>query len=476
MTLSMKFVALVMTAGVVVFALYLAWLVQSQKTAVEEQVLAEARVLDLEMNAGWDYIDSIQDQINYSDGLYDFKNVYCSVAGKSIALRFTKNSDYTIRYARERPRSGTDEPDEFESRALQSFGENRETEYYELTEFEGEAAFRYASALTIKDNCLQCHGEPTGSYDETGFIKEGMQLGDLAGATSIIIPLDRYIDSAIAGIVSAAVFFCLLMAVVTVIIWLALRTWVTGPMKVANDRLHSENEAQSSFLATMSHELRTPLSSILAFTDIWKRTAKDKNEEEERLVGEVETNSLQLLDMVNNTLDTARSDAGKLEISFSDVDVADEANAVKAIAHPLAQKKGIDFAMRVSSSVPVVVSDQEAIHKILVNLVGNAIKFTQPYGSVSLLADYRDGLLILSVRDNGIGIAQKDIESVFERFVRLGANPDAKERGTGLGLPLVRTLAEMLGGTVKVESEPGLGSTFTVSIPAQPSRNGEEGY
>lgn len=471
--LSVKFVVLVMAAGIVVFGLYLVWLAQAQKTAVEEQVLAEARVLDLEMNAGWDYIDSIQDQINFSNGMYDFKNVYCSVAGKSIALRFTKSSDYIIRYARDNPRSGTDTPDVFESQALQSFSEHKTTEYYQLTEFDGRAAFRYASVLTIEDNCLQCHGDPAGAFDETGFIKEGMQLGDIAGATSIVIPLEGYIDNALVNIASAAVFFCILMAVVTVIIWFALRAWVTGPMELTNKRLHTENEAQSNFLAMMSHELRTPLSSIMAFTDIWKRTAKDKSEEEERLVSEVEANSMQLLEMVNNTLDTARSDAGKLEMLLSDVDVADEANAVRAIAYPLARKKDITFTMHIAAAVPVVVSDQEAIHKILVNLVGNAIKFTPRYGLVSLSVSYQDGLLVLVVRDGGIGIAQEDKASIFERFVRLGANPDTKERGTGLGLPLVKTLVDMLEGTIEVESKVGEGSVFTVHIPAQPSHDDE---
>lgn len=466
--LSFKFAMLVMAAGVIVFGLYLAWSFQTQNAAVEGQVLAEARVLNREMDAAWDYIGSIQNQINYTDGTYDFKKVYCSVAGKSIALRFTSSTDYTIRYARENPRSSSDEPDEFERRALRSFQDDGRAEYYEIAEFNGKPSFRYASSLLVDNGCLRCHGEPAGAYDETGFIKEGMKLGDLAGATSIVIPLERYTDSAARGIVHASVFFCLLMAVVTVIIWFALRRWVTDPMIADNERLHSENEAQSNFLAVISHELRTPLSSIIAFTDIWKRTVRSRGGEEERLVEEVEANSRLLLEMVDNTLDMARLDAGRLEISLAEVDVADVVNAVKAVARPLAHKKGIAFSSHVATHVPVVTSDQEALHKILVNLVGNAIKFTDSGGRVHVEVSYEHEVLSFVVSDTGVGIAPQNLDAVFDRFVRLQVESIRKEHGTGLGLSLVKTFTDMLSGTVEVKSTVGCGSTFSVHIPAPP--------
>lgn len=466
--LSFKFAMLVMVAGIIVFGLYLAWSFQTQNAAVEGQVLAEARVLNREMDAAWDYIDSIQNQINYTDGTYDFKKVYCSVAGKSIALRFTSSTDYTIRYARENPRSSSDEPDEFERRALRSFQDDGRAEYYEITEFDGKPSFRYASSLLVDYGCLRCHGEPAGAYDETGFIKEGMELGDLAGATSIVIPLERYTDSAARGIVQASVFFCLLMTVVTAIIWFALRRWVTDPMIADNERLHSENEAQSNFLAVISHELRTPLSSIIAFTDIWKRTVRSKGGEEERLVEEVEANSRLLLEMVDNTLDMARLDAGKLEICLAEVDVADVVNAVKTVASPLARKKGIAFSSHVATHVPVVTSDQEALHKILMNLVGNAIKFTDSGGRVHVEVSYEHEVLSFAVSDTGIGIASHNLDAVFNRFVRLQVEPVREEHGTGLGLSLVKTFTEMLSGTVEVKSTVGCGSVFSVHIPAPP--------
>ncbi len=473
--LSIKFAVLVITAGIVVFVLYLAWSIQAQKVAMEGQVLSEARVLNLEMNAAWDYVDSIQDQINYNNGTYDFKDVYCSVAGKSIALRFTRNSDYVIRYARENPRSGTDEPDAFESKALEAFSQNGQSEYYETTDFEGRPAFRYASSLVVENGCLRCHGDPAGERDETGFEKEGMKLGDLAGAASIVIPLEGYEADFVREIVSSSIFFCLLMAVVTVIIWFALRRWVTDPMITDNERLHDENEAQSNFLAVMSHELRTPLSSIIAFTDIWKRTARSKNAEEVRLVEEVEANSKLLLGMVNNALDTARFDAGNLEVTMSEVDVVDEVSAVKAVINPLAKKKEITFSTHVEPGIPVLVSDQEALHKILVNLVGNAVKYTQEGGFVRLEVAYREGILSLAVSDNGAGIAPERMGKIFERFVRFDASTGSREHGTGLGLSLVKTLVDLLHGTVEVKSDVGCGSMFSVRIPAQPSSwTGEE--
>lgn len=140
------------------------------------------RVLAAEAGASWDYIDSIQDRINYSHGELDFKDVYCSVAGKNIAKRFSEQSDYSIRYVRDNPRSLDDEPDAFEAQALASFALGDATEYYEVVEDDESVTFRYLSKLTIDRGCLQCHGQPAGEKDITGYVMEGMAEGDVAGA------------------------------------------------------------------------------------------------------------------------------------------------------------------------------------------------------------------------------------------------------------------------------------------------------
>ena len=217
----------------------------------------------------------------------------------------------------------------------------------------------------------------------------------------------------------------------------------------------------------MSHELRTPLSSIIAFTDIWERSADTKDPDEAKLVREIKENSVVLLGMVNNTIDVARLEAGRFEVQTEDVDLVDVLNAVFAVAEPLAIKQGIELAKAVDPDIPVMRSDWEALRKIILNLVSNALKFTEPGGSVSVSARLIDGgsAVAIDVADTGIGIAPQDFESVFDKFSQATTQGTAPSGGSGLGLFLVRSLAEKLGGSVRIASVVGEGSVFSVVVP-----------
>lgn len=473
MRLAIRLVVLVSAVVIVAAGLYLAWSQAAQEEAVNSKVLAEARTLNTEMQAVWDYIDAAQGSINYnSDGSYDFKGIYCSVAGKGIAKRFTRESDgYVIRYVRENPRSGTDEPDAFEAEALARFAEGAATEHYGMETFEGQPVFRYLSALTIKRNCLACHGEPAGEPDETGFLREGMAQGDLAGAVSIVIPIDAYEKEAQESLVGSVGFFLLLAAAIAIILCIALKLWVAKPLEQANAQLQDENEEKSNFLAIMSHELRTPLTSIIAFTDIWEKNAGVKGANEEKLVREIKQNSVALLGMVNNTIDVARLEAGSFEIQYDDVDLIDVMNAVFSVAEPLAIKQGISLTKSIDPSIPVMRSDWEALRKIVLNLTSNALKFTESGGSVDVKASYDSGAGVVSVvvSDTGSGIAKEDFARIFNRFAQASTSSSSVQGGSGLGLFLVKSLVEKLDGTISVESEVGAGSTFTVVVPCEGS-------
>ena len=172
-----RFTGLVVAVLALAFSLFLAWSVAANGQFAEDKALTEARMLNTSISSAWNYIDESQGAINYnSDGSYDFKHIYCSVAGKNIANRITNRSDgYVVRYARENPRSGTDEPDDFERRALAEFSGDASSEFYEVGEYEGQPVLRYASRLTIAPNCLECHGGPAGEKDVTGALKEGME-------------------------------------------------------------------------------------------------------------------------------------------------------------------------------------------------------------------------------------------------------------------------------------------------------------
>lgn len=390
------------------------------------------------------------------------------MAGKDIAQRFSKHSEgYLIRYARENPRSANDEPDEFEKKALALFSTGETREYYGVEEYNGKMVFRYTSVIKIRSNCLSCHGEPAGGKDEIGYIKEGMEIGDIAGLSSIIIPMDLYEKEAKTRMTQTIGFFLALLIIVIAVIRFALQKWVTEPLTQANLELFDENEAKSNFLTIISHELRTPLSSIMAFTDIWEKAAHHKDEDEQRLVREIKENSSILLNMINNTIDVAKLEAGWFEIIYDEVDLVDVMNSVVAVAHPLAVKHDIFLVKRISMDIPIIISDGEVLRKIVMNLVSNAIKYTAAGGKVEITASYLADIdrVVIRVADTGFGIPEDDMERIFQRFTQSVQRGDARKNGSGLGLFLVRTLAEKLGGEIRVESVVEKGSIFSVYIP-----------
>lgn len=469
--LSLKLVLSVTVVVAVAAVAYVVWAQSAQNAAMESKVLAEARTLNTEMNAVWDYIDASQDAINHNaDGSYDFKGIYCSMAGKAIALRFTRDSNnYVVRYVRENPRTATDAPDRFEQTALNHFTVGGATEYYEMTEYEGRPVFRYASVLTLTRNCLQCHGEPAGTLDETGFLREGMKQGDVAGAVSIVIPVKSYVQESRAEFTRSVAFFCVLAGVIVTVLVVAMKRWVAGPLERANRQLENENKQKSDFLAVMSHELRTPLTSIIAYTDIWEKEPHGSSEDQERFVREIKQSSAQLLEMVNNTIDVARLEAGRLELQWDEVDMFDVVGEVMATCAPLALKRDVVLSHEIDDAVPIMVSDAEALRKILLNLTSNAVKFTDAGARVHLWVGSDEGgsWVRIEVRDEGIGISETDQVHIFEKFSQVG---NGEHRGgSGIGLFLVKSLTEGLGGRVAVRSELGHGSVFTVRVPVVPA-------
>ena len=453
---------------------YLIWTHVGADTALRSKALAEARTLGVEMAAVWDYIDSQQTAINYnSNGKYDFKGIYCSVAGKAIARRFTMQSNgYTIRYVRDNPRTPTDSPDSFERLALDAIYDGSQ-EYYDIAAFDSKESFRYVSVLRYKYGCLSCHGDPKGEPDETNYPKEGMAIGDVAGAISIIIPLDAYRSEAVNSLTSSLVFFTLLAGLVVLLVRWALKRWVTLPLQAANLRLRDENEAKSDYLAVMSHELRTPLTGIMAFTDILENKMTNQppelrnSKDEAHIVSEIRENSRLLLDMINNTIDVEKLEENRFPISLDEIDLVDVIDTTCSLVEPLAQKSNITLNRVYDPEVPIIISDWEALRKITLNLLSNALKFTPPNGEITVgICMAKDSENVeLYVRDTGIGISEQDIEYIFGKYNQSIFKTASASQGSGLGLYLVNTLAQKIGGSIRVESTLNVGSTFTLSLP-----------
>ena len=461
--LAKKFFLLAGVVSVLVLCVYLAWFYHAQSIENDRRALAEARVLSAEIGAAWDYIDAVQPQINRATG--ETSGIYCAVAAKDIAKRFSAGSAYSIRYIRGNPRNTEDAPDDFERKALSSFEEGVVEEYYGLEHQGDSSVFRYVGLLEIEDGCLPCHGDPAGEKDITGYAKEGMAEGDVAGAVSIVMPMDSIIADAKADLVSTVVFFGVLMGSVTLVLALGLRTWITAPIVDENKKLRHEAEDQSNFLTIITHELKTPLSSILAFTELWKERMPDDSPESRALVNEVETNARVLLAMINNVLDAAKLEAGTLSLAQDEFDVYDLAGQVKATMGPLAKKKDVSFKVKVSPDTPLLLGDEEVLRRIVVNLVNNALRFTDSGGWVELQLAYREGRFVICVCDNGCGIPAEQLDHVFDRFVSAPHSETTSEGGTGLGLSIVRNFSTMMGGNASVKSLEGEGSCFTVELP-----------
>jgi signal transduction histidine kinase len=233
----------------------------------------------------------------------------------------------------------------------------------------------------------------------------------------------------------------------------------------ANLALYETNRLKSDFLATMSHELRTPLNSILGFGEVI--LSSPLNERQTRWVNNIRSSGEQLLALINDILDLAKIEAGKMQVRLVDFSSYDVCEGLLTMFRPLAEKKNIDLRAQLAPGIPVLRQDVVKLQQILSNLLSNAIKFTPEGGRVQLRAEADSVQVIFIVSDTGVGIAPEEKELIFEKF-RQSGNPMTREHaGTGLGLSIVRELTKLLGGEVTLQSELGRGSTFTVHLPCQ---------
>jgi signal transduction histidine kinase len=234
----------------------------------------------------------------------------------------------------------------------------------------------------------------------------------------------------------------------------------------ANMALYESNRLKSDFLATMSHELRTPLNSILGFSEVLS-SGDSLSDKQQRWVANIRASGQRLLALINDILDLAKIEAGKMHVRVEDFSLQDVCDGLLNMFRPLAEKKNIDLRGELDSAIPTLRQDVTKLQQILQNLLSNAIKFTPEGGRVLLQADADARHVMLTVSDTGVGIAPEEQELVFQKF-RQSGNPLTREHaGTGLGLSIVRELCKLLGGEITLQSELGRGSTFTVRVPLQ---------
>jgi GAF domain-containing protein/anti-sigma regulatory factor (Ser/Thr protein kinase) len=230
-------------------------------------------------------------------------------------------------------------------------------------------------------------------------------------------------------------------------------------------QLEEASQHKSQFLANMSHELRTPLNAILGYTELMADGAY--GEPSEKMLGilkRLEANGKHLLGLINDVLDLSKIEAGQLVLDLSDYFVQDIAQTVRSTLEPLAADKKLAFKLELAPELPAGHGDGRRLTQVLINLVGNAIKFTDA-GEVAIKAEANNGSFHVSVRDTGPGISAADQSKLFQEFQQADNAITKKKGGTGLGLAISKRIIEMHGGKIWVESQPGQGSTFAFKLP-----------
>ena len=234
------------------------------------------------------------------------------------------------------------------------------------------------------------------------------------------------------------------------------------------EQLRKASELKSRFLSHMSHEFRTPLNSVLALSRLLlDRIDGDLSAEQERQIGYIRRSAESLLELVNDLLDLSKVEAGKVEVKPAPFTVPSLFGALRGALRPLLTSPSVELIFNAADDMPELMTDEAKVAQILRNLISNALKFTEQ-GEVHVAARYEAerSAAIFTVRDTGIGIAPGDHDRIFEEFSQIDTRLQKNVKGTGLGLPLSRSLAQLIGGAIAVESVLGQGSVFTLTIPA----------
>jgi signal transduction histidine kinase len=239
----------------------------------------------------------------------------------------------------------------------------------------------------------------------------------------------------------------------------------TAELYRAKEQAEAADKIKSAFLATMSHELRTPLNSIIGFTGIiLQGIVGTLNDEQKKQLNMVRGSAQHLLSLINDVLDISKIEAGQLEIAYESYDLRSTIEKTVEYAQPLAVKKGLELVCSISPEIEMITGDRRRVEQILLNLINNAIKFTEK-GFVRIECEASVDAVTIRVIDTGIGIKAEDMETIFEAFKQIDSGMTRKYEGTGLGLSICKRLIALMGGEIWVTSVWNSGSTFSFYLP-----------
>ncbi len=240
----------------------------------------------------------------------------------------------------------------------------------------------------------------------------------------------------------------------------------TAQLEVAKTEADRANRAKSDFLSRMSHELRTPLNAVIGFSELLlERVVGDLTAKQEEFIRDVRDSGVHLLTLINDVLDISKIEAGRMELHIAETDVTEVVEAAMTTLRPMIERKHLNLSSTLDPRAPIIRADKVRLKQILYNLLSNAVKFTPEGGQIRIETHLINGDLELAVVDTGPGIAPEEQRKLFQEFVQLETPQPTEFTGTGLGLVLVKRLTELHGGRVRLESEVGKGSRFSIRLP-----------
>jgi signal transduction histidine kinase len=233
-----------------------------------------------------------------------------------------------------------------------------------------------------------------------------------------------------------------------------------------NIELFKANKLKSEFLANMSHEFKTPLNAILGFAQLLREKPSENIEKSKRYAENIITSGGALLNMINDLLELAKAEAGKIELRIEKTNIKQLCEGLVAFFSPLTEEKGISVRLSIHRNIPLIQTDAGKVQQILFNLLSNATKFTPENGRIEISAKILDEKSVrIAISDTGPGISEEDQKTIFEKFRQLDGSITRQGAGTGLGLAISKELTVLLSGSISLESKPGKGSTFYLDIP-----------
>jgi signal transduction histidine kinase len=230
-------------------------------------------------------------------------------------------------------------------------------------------------------------------------------------------------------------------------------------------QLEAANQHKSEFLANMSHELRTPLNAVIGFSEVLKeRMFGELNDKQAEYIDDIHSSGKHLLSLINDILDLSKIEAGRMELELSEFSLPEMLQSTLVLLRERASNHNIALGLEVAPGIDSVRADERKVKQVMLNLLSNAVKFTPDGGAINVRAAAASDAIEISVTDTGIGIAPEDQAAVFEEFKQVGHDSARKAEGTGLGLALTKKFVELHGGTIRVESTLGKGSTFAFTL------------